>query len=202
MLTKWPPLKLAQLALLGSVLVGLWLPGLTIFEALKSQSHSYGPHQGNFATAVSILLFFAPMLIGALLIGMAQWRLFAGLDKDKWSEQEVEIAHRWIESPELGRIATWLLWTIRSVAIAALLYWGASYVWKSLAPWVARSPYFSLIWLLWLRIPLEILWKLRSTLRPEPPPRVPPKGWAGMINGIYSEHWGGRKSSNSERSEA
>ena len=192
MLTKWTPLKLTQLALLGSIVMtsGVLLPtlALCLFSGLSGQ------HPGRFALGASSLVALASLLIGALLTGFAQWRLYPGLDKSRWTTQEVETAHRWIESATLTRVTKRILWAFRLLVFATLLYWVASYVRK----FSLQSAFWVIFYLpIWLTLPLNILSKLRAALRPEPPPRDPPKGWAGTINGIYSEHWGGRKTPSS-----
>jgi hypothetical protein len=193
MLAKWPPLKLAQLAFVGSIVVALEFVSDLLSEALlrlhdyffgSFSSHPAGP----VTIAAFILISFASILVGGLLIWIAKRQLSAGLSGNKWLAIEVEKAHVWIESPTLKRVASGLAWVY---VVDFVVYNLLRYAWGIHFRATVRECLGSFIFFL---APAFVLSNLRETLRPAPPARVPLKEWAGVIKGIYSEHWGGSPS--------
>lgn len=182
MLAKWPPLKLAQFAFAGSLVFALdCLSAPFADELLKLRDRFFPADRGAFTVTGLILILFAPILIGALIIFLAKRRLFAGLDNDQWPDREVEKARLWVQSPVLKRIAKGLVWT-------AIVLWVASvalYIWKGRPGQTVRMVSNSLMFLM---IPGFILANLREALRPEPPPYDPSKTRTSGMKRFQSEH--------------
>ena len=146
-----------------------------------------------------LLFFFSPMLIGLLLIGLTKDRLFDGLNKKRWSEQDIERARLWIESPVLTKIGKSLIgiWFFVNFGV----YYAMKYLWKIPIDSGGRVFFDSFLFLIF---PYMIVLHLRKALRFEPPDEyVSPKGgWSGTIKGIHSDHWGGRETPRTESPEA
>jgi hypothetical protein len=183
MLANWPPLKLAKLALAGSMLIAVeaFVPVcfLEIFGAVPSY----------FAVVILLLLIFLPLLIGGPLTRIAIWRLSDGLDKDQWTEDEVTGARHFVYSPVLRRNANWYFWIVRAIVIFVLALWVASHIWKFYFSDVIPN-FVLMIWL--LRVPIDNLSKLRVKLLPKPPAYDPEKGGGGKQQRLHSDHWGAR----------
>jgi predicted ferric reductase len=94
----------------GSVLVASQFLWIALHEGMIRLHQLYfGPRLGLLGLAASILLLFAPILIGLALIAPGSWVLSDRLVRLKWSEEEIERARLWVESRELNRTALWLL---------------------------------------------------------------------------------------------
>ena len=79
------------------------------------------------------------------------------------------------------------------------VYYGMKYLWKIPIDSGGRVLFDSFLFLI---MPYMIVSHLREALRLGPPADIPLKGWAGTIQGIHSEHWGGRETPRTESPEA
>jgi hypothetical protein len=200
MLAKWPPLKLAQLALAGALLsLSRMLAPPLILVAMRLRGWLIGPQASSRIELAyygfSLVLFLIPSLIGSVVLALAKRRIDEGLEKKRWTEQETELALGWIDSPTVKR-------SVRTVAMAML---GGFLV--CLFPLHGhRSDAFRLaldlvVLLSVLPSPKGSLAQIRKSLSPEPPPHDPSK-WTSTYKPLHSEHWGGREIPKPERSEA
>jgi len=186
-LEHWPPLRLAQVARVGSVLIATEFLWSVLDEGLiRLHAHYFGPYLGIFATAVSILLRVAPIVIGAVIVALALWRLSDGLTRIRWNEPEIEAARHWAESHDLSRTAKWLLWSFVFVDFVAS--------WK-IAHY--RTTLF-LDSLPLICIPSLVVSAIVDRLRQEAytPPTPPSDGIKRRHPGFHSEQWGNRDTPN------
>lgn len=109
---QWPPLRLLKVARAGSLLVACQFLSIALRIGVDTLHFPYsGMHLGLLAAAASILLLFAPALIGSVLIVFAFRWLSDGLIRLRWTDSEIEEARLWADSHELSRPAKWLLWS-------------------------------------------------------------------------------------------
>jgi hypothetical protein len=204
MLSQWPPLKLIKLAFAGACIVASEFMMTALFWVIfRNHVHHFNPNTDRIERVAYDLfilpLFLSPMLIGALLIGLAKAGLFVGLERKRWSEQDVERARLWIESPILTKIGKSLIgiWFFVDFGV----YYGMKYLWKIPIDSGGRVLFDSFLFLV---VPYVIVSNLREALRLGPPDTyVSPKGgWSGTIRGIHSDHWGGRETPRTESTEA
>ncbi|MGD0889016.1 MAG: hypothetical protein ABR889_07200 [Acidobacteriaceae bacterium] len=204
MLSQWPPLKLAKLGFAGAcIFASQFMMTDLVWVIFRNHVHHFNPNTDRIERVAYVLfilpLFLSPMLIGALLIGLAKVRLFVGLNKKRWSEPDVERARLWIESPVLTKTGKSLIgiWLFVDVGV----YYSMKYIWKIPIDSGGRVFFDSFLFLIF---PYMIVLHLREALRLEPPDEyVSPKGgWAGTIQGIHSDHWGGRETPRTASPEA
>jgi hypothetical protein len=200
MLTRWIPAKIARLASVGALLsTSRLLAPLIILALIKLRDHVFRLQAGHlsidFYDAACVILILCPAVIGSQVLARAKRQFDTALDKKLWTDGETAIAKRWIESPSLERRQSFLYWTLG-------ICWLLTYArWHSTAS-AGFTSNLVMLWNLALGGPGQTFRLMRKRFEPEPPERVPPKGGAGTIQGIYSEHWGGREMSKSGRSEA
>ena len=128
-LEQWSLLKLVKIARIGSLLIASQFLSVALDEGIiRMHTYYFGPRLGLFAMAASIMLRFAPILIGTVLIILASWWLSDGLTRIKWTESEIETARLWAESHDLNRTAMWLLFSLAFVEIVVSYF--AWHVWK------------------------------------------------------------------------
>jgi hypothetical protein len=109
-LEQWSPLRVVQCVYAGAILVASQFFWIALHEGMIRLHYLYfGPRLGLLGMAASILLLFAPILIGIVLIALGSWVLSDGLVRLKWSEAHIERARLWAESHELNRTVLWLL---------------------------------------------------------------------------------------------
>jgi len=172
---------------------------------MRLRSVLLGLHASHLAVTayntVSLIVVFSPSLIGSLLFHRAKRQFDTGLDNEQWTKQETDQVLRWVESPRLKRI--WLL-LFSSIFIGYIALF-------SIAEHLRWPDYFAgryhrlyLMFFVWFACtvtdnPQKTLAQIRKRLRP---PGVPIKGWVGTIQGIHSDHWGGRETPRTESTES
>ena len=191
-MANWPPIQLAQAALAGSILIASapLVPACLAYFFNLSGHHEpiLGGHPGYLGLGALILLTFSPLLIGGPLIRISMWQLSEGLTADRWTKQEIENAHQWIEAPAVKRNAKRYFWIFRVAVVLSLAMWAASYRWKFHLPDVLNLV-MGTAWL--LRAPIDALSSLRSKLRPRPAYAVPSVS-GELPRRLQSEYWGER----------
>jgi hypothetical protein len=152
-------------------------------------THYFGPRARLLATAASILLLFAPILIGAVFIAISYWRMSDGLDRLKWTESQIEAAHKWAGRHNMIRTAKWLLcsFVIAEIVSSYLVF----HVWKF--PHHSATKLFFDSLTLWC-IPPLVVSDMNDRLRLALPKQTPPSSGTRRNPGLHSEHWGERKS--------
>ena len=187
MLTNWPPLKLAQLAILGSFVVALEPVSDLLGDGFLSlHDHFFHSHNGPLTIAACILIFFAPLILGGFLILQGKSRLSNGLKRGDWTESQIEASRLWVESLALRRVAEGLLWIY---AADWLVCSALRYLWKVHLNPVA-SEFLGSLW--FFPLPFWVLQSLRKALRPQPPSFDPSR--ATRPKPLRSNHWGQPKS--------
>ncbi len=188
-LEQWPPLRLVQVARAGSLLIASQFLWVALREGIiRLHAHYFGPHPGLFATAASILLLWAPFLIGIILIMLTYRWLSDGLTRIKWTDSEIESARVWADSRDLNRNAKWLLWSF--VFIEIIVSYVVFHISK-IAHHKATEVFFDSLTL--LCIPYLVVSYMGDMLRLASPTPTPPSGGVKSHPGFHSEHWGGRE---------
>jgi hypothetical protein len=193
MSTKWPPLKLAQLAVLGALLsMSRLLAPPLILVCLRFRDRIIGleakPRTELLYFFVSLLLVLVPSLIGSGLVALVRRRIGEGREKKEWTQQQTDLACGWLKSRIL----------IRNFRTAILLMFGCFLVFALNWNLVLRYPEFrcalTLVGLLSLLTPpRESLQSIRQSLTPDQPAWEPPD-WAKTHKRLQSEHWGASNS--------
>jgi hypothetical protein len=137
--------------------------------------------------AASILLVFAPILIGSALIVLAFRWLSDGVTRLRWSDSEIEAARLWAESHELHRIAKWFLWVFVLADVVG------SYVvfhfWK-ISHHTSTRMFFDSLAL--VCIPSLVVSDVGDRLREAGSAPTSTGGGPRRHPGFQSEHWGER----------
>jgi hypothetical protein len=184
-LDDWSPLRFVKLACAGSLIIGCQFLFIALNTVLVTLHGRYFGHRvGLFVIAASILLLFGPLLTGIASLLVSYWQLWKGLDL-KWSESQIQAAHRWAEAHDASRTAKWVLgsFLVAEIVSSYLLF----HVWK--VPHHSAMKLFFDSLTLWC-IPPLVVWDIKDRLRLALP-KQPTSRSPSAPTRLHSEQWGG-----------
>jgi len=189
MLTRSKPIELAELAIIGSLLLATmtYLGLLLRLGVRRAYIAKVGSSYSHLTLLVVVSLL--PAACGALMLGLARWRIYNGLIENKWTDDELLSAHQWLYTAAFKRFMKVVLLTTFFTWIAVLIYCTASYVLKRYTFDEACSLFMLTIFLSEVSRTLNAL---RAKFRPEPPtpPYDPSKSLAATMKPLHSDQWG------------